>query len=50
MGGMTTVSSGEAEKGDFGRVEDKSQDVGGAEERKVAGYGGEKDMDRSVGA
>lgn len=49
MGGMTTVHSGEAEREGYGRVEDKAEDGGAAEQRRKAGYGGNKDMDNEVG-
>ncbi|KAF1831580.1 hypothetical protein BDW02DRAFT_606122 [Decorospora gaudefroyi] len=55
MGGQTTSASGEAKTGGaFGggvAAEEEEQDGGGAvETRREQGYGGERDMDRGVGA
>lgn len=51
MGGMTSNQGGEAAESGYGRVKDAgSEDKGGAEERRQAGYGGSKDMDREIGA
>lgn len=42
MGGKTEGMSGE--------VDGKTADMGAAQERRAQGYGGEKDMDRDIGA
>jgi len=51
MGGKTTSSSGEANGGGFGGTEALSEEGdSAAKERREQGYGGEKDMDRNIGA
>jgi hypothetical protein len=52
MGGKTTSSSGEANaEGGFGGTKAlDEQDESAAKERREQGYGGEKDMDRNIGA
>jgi hypothetical protein len=52
MGGKTTSSTGEANKeGGFGGTEALGgEDESAARERRKAGYGGDKDMDRTIGA
>ncbi|TKA81102.1 hypothetical protein B0A49_00397 [Cryomyces minteri] len=48
MGGMTTTSSGGPDQA--GAAEGQGQGPGAAETRAESGYGGERDMDRTVGA
>lgn len=48
MGGMTD-GTGEAGKEGYGRIEDQEGQDGGSG-RETQGYGGSKDMDKSVGA
>lgn len=52
MGGMTEGMKGSAGEQGYGRVE--GEDVGEGEsaaaQRRAAGYGGERDVDREVGA
>jgi len=50
MGGMTSNQTGEAGQEGFGRMEDKSGNSDGAAERRVEGYGGDRDMNREIGA
>jgi len=50
VGGHTTGQSGEARKEGYGRVEDQTAEVDADEQRRAAGYGGQKDMDREIGA
>lgn len=54
MGGMTDGSvgagGGSAEQEGYGRVNGKKEDAGAEQGRSAAGYGGERDMDREVGA
>jgi len=50
MGGKTTDASGEAAQEGYGRLEDQPGDSDAAQSRKVQGYGGERDMNREVGA
>lgn len=51
MGGKTTSSSGHA-KADtgFGGTKALADDEGAAKQRREQGYGGSKDMDRTIGA
>jgi hypothetical protein len=50
-GGFTTTSSGSAAQEGYGRQQDKASDSADAvQSRKAEGYGGEKDMDREIGA
>lgn len=51
VGGFTTTSSGSAAQEGYGRQQDKASDTAdAAASRKAEGYGGEKDMDREIGA
>jgi len=52
VGGFTTTSSGSAAQEGYGRQQqDKASDTADAvQSRKAEGYGGEKDMDREIGA
>ncbi|KAF2257423.1 hypothetical protein BU26DRAFT_599926 [Trematosphaeria pertusa] len=51
MGGKTDAATGEAgEEGGFGGTEALEQGGDAAQERREQGYGGERDMDRSIGA
>ncbi|KAK5175191.1 uncharacterized protein LTR77_000328 [Saxophila tyrrhenica] len=50
MGGQTSVQQGEAEKEGYGRLGDKAEEGDAKQERREQGYGGEKDMDREIGA
>jgi hypothetical protein len=51
VGGFTTTSSGSAAQEGYGRQQDKASDSADAvQSRKAEGYGGEKDMDREIGA
>jgi hypothetical protein len=52
MGGKTTNSTGEASsEGGFGGTKAIDEDTDGfRKERREQGYGGEKDMDRNIGA
>lgn len=50
MGGKTNAS-GEAGQGGFGGTERKDgEEDSAAKERREQGYGGERDMDRNIGA
>jgi hypothetical protein len=52
MGGKTTSSTGEAStEGGFGGTESLDKgDEDASKTRRDQGYGGERDMDRSIGA
>jgi hypothetical protein len=52
MGGKTTSSSGEANAGSgFGGTKAAETEAdSAAKERREQGYGGERDMDREIGA
>jgi hypothetical protein len=51
VGGFTNSSSGEANQEGYGQQQDQTSDTSDAiDSRKVAGYGGEEDMDRNIGA
>lgn len=51
MGGKTTTSVGEAKaESGFGGTEALGDDENAAKQRREQGYGGSKDMDRSIGA
>jgi hypothetical protein len=52
MGGKTTSSTGEAKtEGGFGGTEALDEDDDdAAKQRRLQGYGGNKDMDRTIGA
>jgi hypothetical protein len=50
MGGMTNVQKDESQKEGYGRLGDRAEDSDGKQERREQGYGGEKDMDRNIGA
>lgn len=56
MGGQTTSSSGSANSGvAYGGTEDDGQNGSGGEDeakgsRAASGYGGDEDMDKSIGA
>ena len=52
VGGFTTTTSGSAAQEGYGRQQqDKASDTADAvQSRKAEGYGGEKDMDREIGA
>jgi hypothetical protein len=51
VGGFTTTSSGSAAQEGNGKQQDKAADTADAvQSRKAEGYGGEKDMDREIGA
>jgi hypothetical protein len=51
VGGFTTTSSGSVAQEGYGRQQDKTSDTADAvQSRKAEGYGGEKDMNREIGA
>jgi hypothetical protein len=51
VGGMTTGQHGSAQQGDFHSSSGTHEETMNAvKARTAAGYGGEKDMDRNVGA
>ena len=51
VGGFTTTSSGGAAQEGYGRQQSEASDTADAvQSRKAEGYGGEKDMDRTIGA
>lgn len=50
MGGMTSTQEGEAGQEGYGKMKDEPSSGDAAEGRQAAGYGGEKDMDREIGA
>ena len=51
VGGFTTTSSGSAAQEGYGRQQQQQQDSADAvQSRKAEGYGGEKDMNREIGA
>ena len=51
VGGFTSTSSGSAAQEGVGRQQKQEQDSADAvQSRKAGGYGGEKDMDREIGA
>ncbi|KAK4540684.1 hypothetical protein LTR36_009015 [Oleoguttula mirabilis] len=53
VGGVTQGQEGSAAQEGYGGVKDQSGDGGdgeAAQERRAEGYGGERDMDRSIGA
>ncbi len=50
MGGMTSGQNDGGEQEGYGRVGDKAEDGDAKQQRREQGYGGEKDMDREIGA
>ena len=54
MGGMTQGMEGKTEQEGYGRVDEQEGkeniDKAAVGQREVGGYGGDKDMDRTVGA
>ena len=51
VGGFTTTSSGSAAQEGYGRQQQQQQDEADTvQSRKAEGYGGEKDMNREIGA
>lgn len=51
MGGKTNATGEAKTEGGFGGTEDvKGEEDSASKQRREQGYGGDKDMDRSVGA
>ena len=51
MGGMTTGGLGSAnQEGGFGGTQAEHETEDAVSEREKSGYGGDKDMDREIGA
>ena len=51
MGGQTTTSTGQASQEGYGRAAGSTEDnIDATQERREQGYGGEKDMNREIGA
>ena len=47
---MTNIQQDESTKEGYGRTDDNAQEGDAKQQRKEQGYGGDKDMDREIGA